>query len=99
MSSRSALWVVKIGGSLAGSPALAAWLGVLGHCRRPRIVIAPGGGPFADQVEEPQVKPGGNQPETWSYFGAHAAAAAVPETVLFVTVKRFILPFSMILFC
>ena len=54
MSSRSELWVVKIGGSLAGSPALSAWLGVLSHCRNPGIVIVPGGGPFADEVRKAQ---------------------------------------------
>ncbi len=54
MSSRSELWVVKIGGSLAHSPALSAWLGVLSHCRNPRVVIVPGGGPFADEVRKAQ---------------------------------------------
>ncbi len=54
MSSRSALWVVKIGGSVAGSPALTAWLRVLSPCRKPRVVIVPGGGPFADAVRKAQ---------------------------------------------
>ena len=54
MGSRSQLWVVKIGGSVAGSPALTAWLRVLSPCRDPRIVIVPGGGPFADAVRKAQ---------------------------------------------
>jgi 5-(aminomethyl)-3-furanmethanol phosphate kinase len=50
MRRRSELWVVKIGGSVAGSDALASWIGLFGRWRQPRVVIVPGGGAFADQV-------------------------------------------------
>ncbi|MEM7222825.1 MAG: hypothetical protein AAF495_07605 [Pseudomonadota bacterium] len=47
--------VVKLGGSLAHSPELGAWLDRL--LRHPcRAVLVPGGGPFADQVRELQVR-------------------------------------------
>ena len=41
--------VVKLGGSLAGSAGLREWLRMLGACGQ-KIVIVPGGGPFADIV-------------------------------------------------
>lgn len=40
-------WVVKVGGSLAGSAQLPHWLAALATAG---AVIVPGGGPFADQV-------------------------------------------------
>ena len=57
---QSRLWVVKIGGSLARSPLLKTWLGVLTGNRRPGMVpgmvIVPGGGPFAEEVRRAQKK-------------------------------------------
>lgn len=48
-------WVVKLGGSLIGGPALPAWLAALdGLSGRARIVIVAGGGPFADAVRDAQ---------------------------------------------
>ncbi len=47
------MWVVKVGGSLVGSPRLRAWLSLLSRSTRP-LVIVPGGGPFADQVRSAQ---------------------------------------------
>lgn len=47
------LWVVKLGGSLAGSAQLAAWLDAIATGGG-RLVLVPGGGPFADQVRESQ---------------------------------------------
>jgi 5-(aminomethyl)-3-furanmethanol phosphate kinase len=44
------VWVVKIGGSLFAYAGLADWLRVLATNGGGRIVIVPGGGPFADQV-------------------------------------------------
>lgn len=44
---------MKLGGSLARSPCLADWLGVLAAAQErhlARLVVVPGGGPFADQV-------------------------------------------------
>jgi len=46
-----ALWVIKLGGSLASSPRLPLWLEALSHTQ---AVIVPGGGPFADAVREAQ---------------------------------------------
>ncbi len=44
-------WVVKLGGSLAGSPSLRDWLDCLSLS--PSIIV-PGGGPFADAVRKAQ---------------------------------------------
>ena len=50
-----ATWVVKLGGSLLASGALPDWLRLLEKCRRhARLVVVPGGGPFADTVRETQ---------------------------------------------
>lgn len=46
--------VVKLGGSLAGSMELKAWLEVLSRDGGGRAVVVPGGGPFADQVRQAQ---------------------------------------------
>lgn len=46
--------VVKLGGSLAGSAELKAWLDVLNRAGGGRAVVVPGGGPFADQVRRAQ---------------------------------------------
>jgi len=53
MPSNSAPLVVKLGGSLHASPALADWLAALKRCRAP-LTIVPGGGPFADAVRAAQ---------------------------------------------
>ncbi len=43
--------VVKLGGSLFGTPELQSWMKVLAdYSKQVPIVIVPGGGPFADQV-------------------------------------------------
>jgi len=49
MAGPSPLTVVKLGGSLAETPALARWLAALAACDRP-LVIVPGGGVLADAV-------------------------------------------------
>jgi len=43
-------WVIKIGGSLYDSQYLQAWLEAISRCSDKKIIIVPGGGPFADQV-------------------------------------------------
>jgi aspartokinase-like uncharacterized kinase len=48
------MWIVKLGGSLAADPLLRDWLDMLADCGRGRVVIVPGGGPFADRVREAQ---------------------------------------------
>ena len=48
------MWVVKLGGSLLGTPELKAWLDMLARQSDGRVVIVPGGGSFADVVREVQ---------------------------------------------
>jgi len=57
------LWVVKLGGSLADSADLTAWLGAIASGGG-RLVLVPGGGPFADQVRASQRR--------WSFDDATA---------------------------
>jgi 5-(aminomethyl)-3-furanmethanol phosphate kinase len=47
------LTVVKLGGSHALSPLLGDWLGAIARARG-RVVVVPGGGPFADAVRGAQ---------------------------------------------
>lgn len=49
--------VVKLGGSFAFSPHLKNWIGALIACAG-RVVVVPGGGPFADAVRDAQPKMG-----------------------------------------
>lgn len=48
------MWVVKLGGSLAADPLLRDWLDVLAQEGRGRVIVVPGGGPFADRVRDAQ---------------------------------------------
>ena len=48
------IWVVKIGGSLLGSPELERWLALFAKFSDGNIIIVPGGGVFADAVREAQ---------------------------------------------
>jgi 5-(aminomethyl)-3-furanmethanol phosphate kinase len=48
------MWVVKIGGSLLGSPELERWLEIFVKFSDGKIIIVPGGGVFADAVREAQ---------------------------------------------
>jgi len=48
------MWVVKVGGSLLGSPALKEWVDVLARCTDQRLIIVPGGGVFANAVRQAQ---------------------------------------------
>ena len=48
------MWVVKIGGSLLGSPELERWLELFVKYSDGNIVIVPGGGIFANAVREAQ---------------------------------------------
>lgn len=50
-------WVVKLGGSLCGSPTLALWILALSQSR---TLIVPGGGPFAELVRTTQKEVGFN---------------------------------------
>ena len=52
------MWVVKLGGSLMGSPALKGWLDALVEFGDGKVVIVPGGGVFADAVREAQKRAG-----------------------------------------
>jgi aspartokinase-like uncharacterized kinase len=48
------MWVVKLGGSLLGSPELARWLDTLVQISDGKVLIVPGGGMFADAVRQAQ---------------------------------------------
>lgn len=48
------MWVVKIGGSLLGSPELPHWLDTLVKISDGKVLIVPGGSVFADAVREAQ---------------------------------------------
>ena len=48
------MWVVKIGGSLLGSPELERWLDIFVKFSDGKIIIVPGGGVFADAVRKAQ---------------------------------------------
>jgi aspartokinase-like uncharacterized kinase len=51
-----AMWVVKIGGSLLGSPELARWLDLFVKFSDGKVIIVPGGGLFADAVRKAQAQ-------------------------------------------
>jgi len=48
------MWVIKLGGSLLGSPELKSWLEIVNRHGDGKVVIVPGGGIFADAVREAQ---------------------------------------------
>ena len=48
------MWIVKIGGSLAGDPTLERWLSMLCAQGGGRVTIVPGGGRFAGHVRAAQ---------------------------------------------
>jgi len=52
----SAPAVLKLGGSLANSAHLARWATAVAEHGGGRVVVVPGGGPFADQVRQLQVR-------------------------------------------
>lgn len=47
-------WILKLGGSLAGAPVRDRWLALLDRHGGGRLVVVPGGGPFADTVRRAQ---------------------------------------------
>ena len=52
------VWVVKLGGSLANSGELPRWLDVIAAAGAGKVVLVPGGGPWADEVREAQKREG-----------------------------------------
>lgn len=52
------MWVIKLGGSLLGSPTLQKWLDLVHRYSDGKIIIVPGGGEFADAVRNMQKKIG-----------------------------------------
>lgn len=50
--------VIKLGGSLCGSPLLLEWLAAISEHGKGRVVVVPGGGPFADAVRVAQQQTG-----------------------------------------
>ena len=61
--------VVKLGGSLHRDRRLLEWLAMLSDQGRGRVVIVPGGGPYADAVRAEQA--------FWKFSDAHAHRLAV----------------------
>jgi aspartokinase-like uncharacterized kinase len=51
-------WVVKLGGSLAHSAELPQWLDVIATGGAGKVVLVPGGGPWADDVRKAQKREG-----------------------------------------
>jgi 5-(aminomethyl)-3-furanmethanol phosphate kinase len=51
-------WVIKLGGSLFGNPLLNDWLIAISEHGKGRVVVVPGGGPFADAVRQAQKQMG-----------------------------------------
>jgi aspartokinase-like uncharacterized kinase len=52
------VWVIKLGGSLANSEELPQWLDVIATAGAGKVVLVPGGGPWADEVREAQKREG-----------------------------------------
>jgi aspartokinase-like uncharacterized kinase len=52
------MWVIKLGGSLLGTPELESWLEVVSRHGDGKVVIVPGGGIFADAVRKAQLLSG-----------------------------------------
>ncbi len=52
------MWVIKLGGSLLGTPELNGWLDVIARHGDGKIIIVPGGGILADAVYESQMLSG-----------------------------------------
>jgi aspartokinase-like uncharacterized kinase len=52
------MWVVKLGGSLANSEELPRWLEVIATVGAGKVVLVPGGGPWADEVRAAQKREG-----------------------------------------
>ena len=48
------MWLVKLGGSLSYDPCIRTWLEALSTVGGGRVIIVPGGGPFADLVRDAQ---------------------------------------------
>lgn len=52
------MWVIKLGGSLLGSPELNLWLDLVARHGDGKVLIVPGGGVFADTVRDAQINTG-----------------------------------------
>ena len=52
------VWVVKLGGSLANSEEMPRWLDVIANAGAGKVVLVPGGGPWADEVRAAQKREG-----------------------------------------
>jgi aspartokinase-like uncharacterized kinase len=69
------MWVAKIGGSLAGEPALARWLAAFCEDGSRRWLLVPGGGRYADLVRASQ--------QRWAYADALAHRMALQAMALY----------------
>lgn len=75
------LWIIKLGGSLAEAGALDRWLSVVAESPA-KLVIVPGGGPFADAVRAAQA------PLGYSDRAAHHMALLAMEQFGVVIAER-----------
>lgn len=55
MGSETSVHIIKLGGSLCGTPELTAWLTEISTATTP-VIIVPGGGPFADNIRHAQAE-------------------------------------------
>jgi len=65
----TALWVVKLGGSLQRAAELPQWLRLIERVATGNVVVVPGGGAFADAVRDAQ--------QTWHFDDTHAHRMAI----------------------
>lgn len=56
--SHGTMLVVKLGGSLAASPELPRWVDMIAAAGAGKVVLVPGGGPWADAVRAAQAREG-----------------------------------------
>lgn len=52
------VWIVKLGGSLYDSAQLPSWLDAIAGAGAGKVVVVPGGGPWADAVRSAQLREG-----------------------------------------
>jgi aspartokinase-like uncharacterized kinase len=69
------MWVIKVGGSLAGGATLRDWLACIAADERQRWLLVPGGGPYADVVREQQ--------RVWHFNDADAHDMALQAMALY----------------
>lgn len=72
------MWVIKLGGSFYDSPDLNDWLKTIVQFGSGKVVVVPGGGPFAEKVRQAQ-----EQHEFNDHIAHHMALSAMDQFGLF----------------